>query len=312
MITMNKKLVSLLVVVLFMSIGFAAIVISLNIEGTSKVAFNEADFNIFFSKVADGNKLINNFSEDRDEFTYTSDGTNMVTYYVINRSVNYNAILSVSCDQEVVVDQDNEALMAGTVEEGTITSDYVGDITCTLNALPTAREHQNNNNAIKITLDPKEGTLDVNGFYVVNDYEYGVLPTPVLAGSYFVGWYKEADYSGDPVAENEIVNLEEDTTLYALWITPQSFSCTGSEKTYKARVTGVYKLQVWGAQGGSIGENVGGYGGYAVGNVVLRKGETLYINVGCQGEAQTEGKAKTVAGGYNGGGSGFGKSDLYR
>ena len=309
MITMNKKLISLLVVILFMSIGFAAIVISLNIEGTSKVAFDEADFNIFFSKVGFDNSLIDNFSEDRDEFTYTSNGIDYIYYYVINRSVNYNAVVNVTCDQEVDIYQENEVIMAGTVQSGSIGSSYVGDITCTLNALPTPRTYQNNNDAIKITLDPEEGTLDVDEFYVVKGYNYGVLPKPVLAGSYFVGWYKEADFSGEPVNSYTTVDLEEDTTLHALWIKPRGFVCNRSEATYIAPRTGIYRIQAWGAQGGSIGDNIGGYGGYATGYVLLEKDTKLYINVGCQGDAQTERKAKTVAGGYNGGGSGFGKSD---
>ena len=51
MITMNKKLLSIFAIVLFMTIGFAATVINLSLAGTAKVAFDEADFNIFFSKI---------------------------------------------------------------------------------------------------------------------------------------------------------------------------------------------------------------------------------------------------------------------
>ena len=56
---------------------------------------------------------------------------------------------------------------------------------------------------------------------------------------------------------------------------------------------GYYKLEVWGAQGGS---SLGGYGGYSSGIISLNKGDNIYVNVGGQGGNN--------AGGYNGGGTG--------
>ena len=74
------------------------------------------------------------------------------------------------------------------------------------------------------------------------------------------------------------------------------FSYTGAIQTFTALKDGVYKLEVWGAQGGTAddGENTtasGGYGSYSVGEVELHQGDTLYIGVGGQD-------------GYNGGGAG--------
>jgi uncharacterized repeat protein (TIGR01451 family) len=56
---------------------------------------------------------------------------------------------------------------------------------------------------------------------------------------------------------------------------------------------GLYKLEVWGAEGG-MGEEPGGYGGYSVGTIDLNGTETLYVNVGASGDE----------GGWNGGGKG--------
>ena len=94
---------------------------------------------------------------------------------------------------------------------------------------------------------------------------------------------------------------------------------TGSEDVYDVLYTGYYKLEVWGAQGGSI-KNLssqwgtlnfnGGYGGYSVGVVKLTRGQKLYINVGGAGVDKIGGTYSTSAvlgstsGGYNGGGSG--------
>ena len=66
--------------------------------------------------------------------------------------------------------------------------------------------------------------------------------------------------------------------------------------TLKAPITGYYKLEVWGAQGGGA---QGGYGGYSTGKITLKKDDLLYVYVGGQGSAKST--TKNV-GGYNGGG----------
>lgn len=71
----------------------------------------------------------------------------------------------------------------------------------------------------------------------------------------------------------------------------------GSAQTFEAPCTGNYKLEVWGAQGGSVDANTsnGGKGGYASGDINLEKNKNLYIYVGNQ---------PTLAiNSYNGGGN---------
>jgi len=78
-------------------------------------------------------------------------------------------------------------------------------------------------------------------------------------------------------------------------------SYTGSERIFKVHKSGKYKLEVWGAQGGNANsEYLGGYGGYSVGYINLKKGDLLYINVGGAG---TDVSGTSHDGGYNGGGS---------
>lgn len=85
----------------------------------------------------------------------------------------------------------------------------------------------------------------------------------------------------------------------------QSFSYTGGMQSFTAPQKGIYKLEVWGAQGG----NSGGLGGYSYGHVLLEKGAVLYI---CCGQAGS----KTSSTSYNGGGGGksqhFGFTDNYQ
>jgi len=79
----------------------------------------------------------------------------------------------------------------------------------------------------------------------------------------------------------------------------QEYDFLGIERNYTITTSGVYKLEVWGAQGGSYNDEYhGGYGGYSVAYVNLEKDDILYINVGGAGSF-TSGISE---GGYNGGG----------
>ncbi len=84
----------------------------------------------------------------------------------------------------------------------------------------------------------------------------------------------------------------------------KNFPYSGSCETYPIEVTGYYKLEVWGAQGGSYSDAyTGGKGGYSYGTVYLSRGTNLYVCVGGQptGVASAGGTNK---GGFNGGGDG--------
>lgn len=62
---------------------------------------------------------------------------------------------------------------------------------------------------------------------------------------------------------------------------------------------GTYKLECWGAQGGSYNSYIGGYGGYSKGTITLTKATTVYISVGGAGSSSS------TAAGFNGGGTGI-------
>ena len=79
----------------------------------------------------------------------------------------------------------------------------------------------------------------------------------------------------------------------------KEYDYTAQTKTYNAIYNGVYKLEVWGAQGGSVTSNPGGYGSYSVGEITLNRGDVLYVNVGGKGISTNTGLAD---GGFNGGG----------
>ncbi len=78
--------------------------------------------------------------------------------------------------------------------------------------------------------------------------------------------------------------------------TSKDFGYTGNIQswTVPAGCAGTYKLEVWGAQGGSVSGGAGGKGGYSYGKVSLTNGKTIYVAVGGAGSGCTKG--------YNGGG----------
>ena len=76
---------------------------------------------------------------------------------------------------------------------------------------------------------------------------------------------------------------------------------------------GTYKLECWGAQGGTSTKNslgVGGLGGYAAGTLTLNTNTILYLLSGGQGSSTTKTNTQQ-GGGFNGGGHGTTTSTSY-
>lgn len=79
-----------------------------------------------------------------------------------------------------------------------------------------------------------------------------------------------------------------------------NFGYTGSTQAWTAPSDGFYQLNVVGASGGgnTSGGSRGGAGGRSTGTIYLKKGTTLYVNVGGKGY-----EAQNATGGWNGGGN---------
>lgn len=137
------------------------------------------------------------------------------------------------------------------------------------------------------------------------------------------------DYNSTLALVNTFIKSSSECYFYfkkaEIKFTSQDFSYTGTVQTFTIPVTGTYKLEVWGAQGGTgtPDANVGGKGGYSVGNIKLTKDTILYIYVGQSGSKAVEsstfgggGKAEassTYNSGQGGGASDFriGQDSLY-
>lgn len=74
------------------------------------------------------------------------------------------------------------------------------------------------------------------------------------------------------------------------------FDYTGGEQEFIIPCSGNYKIELWGAQGGSMSGYTGGKGAYTAGSVHLNQNSNIYIYIGGAG-SDTD-----YSGSYNGGG----------
>jgi len=150
------------------------------------------------------------------------------------------------------------------------------------------------------------GTADVyiNGNLVSNDatnyhtawvtgttYTISDIKATANSGCTYTG---ETSYSGTITGANVDVNIP-------YTFTSRTFNYTGGMQSFKVPATGSYRLEVWGAQGGTSSSHTGGLGGYTNVSKCLTagtSGDTLYVGVG--------GTTTTANGGWNGGGCGNG------
>ncbi|MDE7394979.1 MAG: hypothetical protein K2M95_02520, partial [Clostridiales bacterium] len=100
--------------------------------------------------------------------------------------------------------------------------------------------------------------------------------------------------------------IKEDISLSATEKVIGTYSATKSMVSVSLGA-GTYRLEAWGAQGGS-GMNgstagIGGTGGYVKANLTLTTTTTVWIAVGSQGGTTTERGTDINVGGWNGGGN---------
>ncbi len=147
---------------------------------------------------------------------------------------------------------------------------------------------------------------NINGNITANIVTTGSVNTNVV-GSYTLT-YNVSDSAGNAAAtKTRTVNVVE--SVY-------NFAYTGNYQTFTAPVTGTYKLEVWGAQGGNITSYYpieGGRGGYSTGNISLTAGQVVYVYVGGKGADRAGdhpyADCAYVAGGFNGGGAIYSKGN---
>ncbi|MCR4581170.1 MAG: InlB B-repeat-containing protein, partial [Bacilli bacterium] len=168
-----------------------------------------------------------------------------------------------------------------------------------------------------ISLITYYGTISSDSIVYSYGELLGDLPEPIVDESElleFDGWYLDKEYtkkvtSTTMVKGNAVLYAKfNHTSNYCSNIinTSYTFDFISGEEEFLVPCTGTYTLEVWGAQGGSANttSSLGGYGGYSVAKIDLSANETLYINVGGQGQDSTS-MTMDTRGGYNGGGNAY-------
>ena len=100
-----KRKSAIIIAILIMCVGFAAISTTLIINGSTKVGENPDDFSVIFTEASlDGTDVYANvISEDKKTITFetndlkTLNQTSVLNYEVTNNSSNYDAEVQVNC-----------------------------------------------------------------------------------------------------------------------------------------------------------------------------------------------------------------------
>ena len=171
---------------------------------------------------------------------------------------------------------------------------------------------------INVSVSASDGTsgLATSGTYQY--YQASTSKSTITANTYqYTGLVDFGRYTLKVVVKDKAGNTNE-KSITAVTTTVKNFAYTGNVQSITIPTAGTYKLEVWGAQGGSGSYSTGGKGGYAKGNISLTSGTTLYIYVGGKGSFSTSAGS---TGGWNGGGntqnyayagSGGGATDIRR
>ena len=104
------------------------------------------------------------------------------------------------------------------------------------------------------------------------------------------------------------VQTKSITTDADFYYLARVYTYTGRVESFTAPVSGQYKMECWGAQGGYGHDKLtghGGKGGYVVGIIEISKGEYLYTAVGGKGD-DMDSYQQLAKGGFNGGGKAMG------
>ena len=100
-----KRKSALIIAILIMAIGFAAVSTTLIINGNARVSENTEDFSVIFTKAMldDEDVYANVISQDKKTITFetselkTLNQTSVLNYEVTNNSSNYDAEVTVNC-----------------------------------------------------------------------------------------------------------------------------------------------------------------------------------------------------------------------
>ena len=219
-----KKKSMLIIAILLMSIGFAAISTTLIINGNAKVSENNEDFSVIFTAASiDGTDVYSTAVDDtKKTITFTTselktlNQTSILTYEVTNNSSNYDANVTVTCVPKdgttakytsIKNKLDNDATVVKAKET------LNGTLTVTLNK--TATEEVSEEYTCKLEFNAVERNTFADGLTQFQKDDWATIAANVKAGStnqYNIGDTKEVDLGDLGTHTVRISNMSECTT----------------------------------------------------------------------------------------------------
>ena len=239
--------------------------------------------------------------------------------YIASPRVSNKAMYCYGCAESNVVATKTISTTGSNKDSSNCPSGYSGS--------PLTHCAKSGNGYAKITLIDKVDytinsiTVDNHNLYDINNsstefksdiYEYNVTAkTDIINISYDVDALYTVLNAGQhelSVGTNKInvivIADNGDTLIYTfnIFLESKEYEYTGNQQVINIIQDGTYKLEVWGAEGGSYNSTyIGGYGSYSEGNISLNKNEKIYLNIGGAG-TNCKGPSCEQSGGYNGGG----------
>ena len=154
------------------------------------------------------------------------------------------------------------------------------------------------NTTINVSVSASDGTSGIGTTSSTYTYYQGSTSKGTSAANtyQYTGLSALTNYTLKVTVKDKAGNTSSTSSLTSNTTGTINFAYTGAAQTWTVPVTDTYKLEVWGAQGGTV-RTEGGRGGYSVGTISLTSGTTIYAYVGGAGSI-----GANVSGGFNGGG----------
>ena len=265
----------LLAIILFISIGFAVLSTNLSINGLFNFTNNTWSIALKNVVVDDASvtKTAPTINNDEDTITFSAELNKPGDYYSFNVDVENNSTL--------------DAMLESITTTG-ITSQYSDYLDCVITYSNGTTPHPND-----ILYKTARVTLNVKLLY--KDINTNQIPTDVLNPTVTITInFRQA---------NKNAVFISDTNHW-------DFDYTGSSQTFTSIKTGNYKVELWGAQGGSGSADKsnyiypGGKGAYTSGKIDLNNNSTIYLYVGEYGSDHEFDSEELAPVSFNGGGAG--------
>ena len=218
-----KKKSAIIIAIILMSIGFAAVSTTLIINGNAKVSENQDDFSVIFTAASIDGKDVYSTAVDDTKKTITFETselktlnqTSILTYEVTNNSSNYDANVTITCVPKTGTTAKHTSIKNELANDATIVKakeSVTGTLTVTLNKTATERVTEEYTCKLEFTAVERD-TIGVELTQFQKD-SWATIAANVKNGNtskYNVGDTKEVDLGDLGTHTVRIANMNECT-----------------------------------------------------------------------------------------------------